>query len=263
MALVPTSDQPLVVVGAGPIGLAAAAHAVERGLPTVVLEAGDGPGAAVADWGHVRLFSPWRELVDPSAARLSSDDEGVPDSLRLRLYRTDPETGGQQEPIEEVLIDVDDEFIGTVVEAFGERRPSLSPDGRWLAYQSDETRRQPEIVVRPFPNVEEGRWQISSEGGEGPLWSRDGAELFYRAENKLMVTRVETGGTFDYTTPDTLFDLSSYEFPGSNRNYDISPEGERFLFLKTAGNENASDSRPSFVVTLNWFEELRERVPIP
>ncbi|MBS44417.1 MAG: flavoprotein [Nocardioides sp.] len=70
MALVPTSDQPLVVVGAGPIGLAAAAHAVERGLPTVVLEAGDGPGAAVADWGHVRLFSPWRELVDPSAARL-------------------------------------------------------------------------------------------------------------------------------------------------------------------------------------------------
>ena len=92
---------------------------------------------------------------------------------------------------------------------------------------------------------------------------RDGAELFYRAENKLMVTRVETGVTFDYTTPDTLFDLSSYEFPGSNRNYDISPEGERFLFLKTAGNGNTSDSRPSFVVTLNWFEELRDRVPIP
>ena len=155
------------------------------------------------------------------------------------------------------------EVTWLLAEAFGERRPSLSPDGRWLAYQSHEARRQPEIVVRPFPNVEEGRWQISSEGGEGPLWSRDGRELFYRAENKLMVTRVETGTTFDYTTPDTLFDLSSYEFPGSNRNYDISPEGERFLFLKTAGNGNTSDSRPSFVVTLNWFEELKERVPIP
>lgn len=66
----PTSDHPLVIVGAGPIGLAAAAHAVERGVPTVVVDAGPTPGAAVAAWGHVRLFSAWSELVDPAAARL-------------------------------------------------------------------------------------------------------------------------------------------------------------------------------------------------
>lgn len=65
-----TPTQPLTVVGAGPIGLAAAAHAAERGLPTVVLEAGDAVGAAVSDWGHVRLFSPWSELVDEAAGRL-------------------------------------------------------------------------------------------------------------------------------------------------------------------------------------------------
>lgn len=66
----PTPDRPLVIVGAGPIGLAAAAHAQARHLPTVVLEAGDGPGAAVGEWGHVRLFSAWRELVDPAAEAL-------------------------------------------------------------------------------------------------------------------------------------------------------------------------------------------------
>ena len=70
MSLHPTTDQPLVIVGAGPIGLAAAAHAVDRGLPVTVLEAGPTVGAAVLEWGHVRLFSPWSELVDDAAARL-------------------------------------------------------------------------------------------------------------------------------------------------------------------------------------------------
>jgi flavin-dependent dehydrogenase len=70
MSLTPTPDQPLVIVGAGPVGLAAAAHAVERGLPVTVLEGGPTVGAAVLEWGHVRLFSPWSELVDDAAARL-------------------------------------------------------------------------------------------------------------------------------------------------------------------------------------------------
>ena len=64
------SDLPVVVIGAGPLGLAAAAHLLERGLDPLVLEAGDGPAAAVSEWGHVRLFSPWAELVDAAAARL-------------------------------------------------------------------------------------------------------------------------------------------------------------------------------------------------
>jgi glycine/D-amino acid oxidase-like deaminating enzyme len=71
-------EQPLVIVGAGPIGLAAAAHAQSRGLPTVVLEAGTGPGAAVREWGHVRLFSAWSELVDPAAAALLGESWNRP-----------------------------------------------------------------------------------------------------------------------------------------------------------------------------------------
>ena len=64
------SELPVVVIGAGPQGLAAAAHLLERGLEPLVLEAGDGPASAVSEWGHVRLFSPWPELVDKAAARL-------------------------------------------------------------------------------------------------------------------------------------------------------------------------------------------------
>jgi len=70
MSVAPTPDLPLVIVGAGPIGLAAAAHAQSRGVSTVVLEAGDQVGASVREWGHVRLFSAWRELVDPVAEAL-------------------------------------------------------------------------------------------------------------------------------------------------------------------------------------------------
>ncbi|NYG59281.1 hypothetical protein BJ980_002204 [Nocardioides daedukensis] len=70
MSLIPSTNTPVVVIGAGPIGLAAAAHAQARGLPTVVLEAGESAGAAVREWGHVRLFSPWSELIDPAAGEL-------------------------------------------------------------------------------------------------------------------------------------------------------------------------------------------------
>jgi thioredoxin reductase len=69
------TDLPVVVIGAGPLGLAAAAHLLERGLEPLVLEAGDGPAAAVSEWGHVRLFSPWTELVDAAAARLLEPSE--------------------------------------------------------------------------------------------------------------------------------------------------------------------------------------------
>lgn len=83
-------ELPVVVVGAGPVGLAAAAHLLERGLEPLVLEAGDGPGAAVASWGHVRLFSPWRYDVDAAARRLleptgwtAPDPDGLPTGAEL------------------------------------------------------------------------------------------------------------------------------------------------------------------------------------
>ena len=83
-------ELPVVVIGAGPVGLAAAAHLLERGLEPLVLEAGEGAGAAVASWGHVRLFSPWRYDVDAAARRLleptgwtSPDPDALPTGREL------------------------------------------------------------------------------------------------------------------------------------------------------------------------------------
>lgn len=86
----PSVDRRVAVIGAGPVGLAAAAHLAERGIATIVLEAGDSAGAAVRQWGHVRLFSPWRHLIDPAARRLLAaggwvepDPEGLPTGAEL------------------------------------------------------------------------------------------------------------------------------------------------------------------------------------
>ena len=94
------SELPVVVIGAGPQGLAAAAHLLERGIEPLVLEAGDGPASAVAEWGHVRLFSPWPELVDKAAARLlapggwAAPGPGLPDRGRVGRRVPAPAGGG-------------------------------------------------------------------------------------------------------------------------------------------------------------------------
>ena len=108
----------------------------------------------------------------------------------------------------------------------------LSPDGRWLAYTSDESGRN-EIYVRPFPNVEEGLWQISLDGGEQPLWSRDGQELFFRNGDAMMAVPVRTDADFVHERPEVLFTGQYLLMPGrGGRDYDYDWERERFLMVK-------------------------------
>ena len=135
----------------------------------------------------------------------------------------------------------------------------VSPDGRFFAYQSNESGRT-EVYVKPFPQASEVRWQASTEGGSSPLWAPTGGELYYRdVSNAVIAVPFEiNGGTWQAATPAKLID-AKYAAPTDMFNYDISPDGQRFLMFKDAGaDENTS---ASIIVVLNWAEELKRRLP--
>ncbi len=142
---------------------------------------------------------------------------------------------------------------------FDEEAPTLSPDSRWMAYQSDETGRT-EIFLRPFPNTSEGKKQVSSGGGAAPLWSRDGKELFYvSGDHNMMAARVTGGATIDTDEPRVLFHVPD-ELLGAEYLYytpwDVARDG-RFLMARTLAG--GADDFGAFVVTENWIEELKLR----
>ncbi|HXJ17249.1 MAG TPA: hypothetical protein VNM68_08640, partial [Candidatus Polarisedimenticolia bacterium] len=138
-----------------------------------------------------------------------------------------------------------------------EDAPQFSPDGRWLAYASNESGRR-EVYVRPYPGPG-GKWQISTEGGNEPLWNRNGRELFYRTGDKMMAVEISTEPSFTAGKPRQLFE-GHYQLTGLGRaNYDVSPDGQRFLMLKPVEQEQAPPTQID--VVLNWTEELKRLVP--
>lgn len=143
--------------------------------------------------------------------------------------------------------------------AFNEGRPTLSPTGNWLAYESDETGRR-EIYVRPFPNVENSKWQVSTGGGEDPKWSRDGHMLYFLGPDSLMAASVETGSAFRWQPPKPVLTRTGYVAPPAARQYDISSDGKRLLMLKDDGPAPGAGSA-KVVVVENWLEELKRSVP--
>jgi serine/threonine-protein kinase len=142
---------------------------------------------------------------------------------------------------------------------FDETNAALSPDGRWLAYNSDETGRS-EVFVRPFPDVDSGRWQISSDGGFWPVWSPAGGELFYRTLTGVMARAFESEPTF---TPGALSRLFERNFFGAagQRRIAVSPDGQRFLLR--AENADSETAPSQLIVVQNFFEELKRLVPVP
>jgi serine/threonine-protein kinase len=138
-------------------------------------------------------------------------------------------------------------------EPFAELRPQVSPDGRWLAYQSDESGRF-EVFVRPFPNVGARRWQISRDGGTSPMWNPTGQELFYEAGGMLQRVAVTATGSFGVAERITHLPASSDTLGPV---YSVSPDARRFLVMKP-GERQAS----GLVLMLvdNWVEEIRARL---
>jgi serine/threonine-protein kinase len=151
--------------------------------------------------------------------------------------------------------------IPLIVTDFDEKAVTLSPDGAWLAYESDETG-QNEIYVRPFPNVDGGKWAVSVGGGVMPLWSNGGGEIFYVNRNRDMVSAVvDTEAGFRVRDRTPLFtvgpDYLITQFEQYTL-YDVTPDDHRFVMLR-----EVTSSEAELILVQNWFEELKRLVPAP
>jgi eukaryotic-like serine/threonine-protein kinase len=134
---------------------------------------------------------------------------------------------------------------------FNESQGQFSPDGRWIAYVSDESGSQ-QVYVQSFPTLG-GQRQISREGGNQPRWRRDGKELFYLApDRKLMAVTVKTGATFEADAPRTLFQ-TELDVTALRQSYAVSADGQRFLL-----NTSAEAGSPPLTVVLNWPALLKK-----
>jgi Tol biopolymer transport system component len=147
---------------------------------------------------------------------------------------------------------------------FDESAIALSPDGRWLAYESTETGHT-EVFIRPFPNTDGGKWQVSTDGGRAPLWNRNGHELFFvNGSRDMSVVTVGQGTTPDLGARVKLFHLLDDYYLENQENYtpfDISPDGKRFIMARRVRAVGAQAS--PLVVAENWFGELRRRLQKP
>ncbi len=137
-----------------------------------------------------------------------------------------------------------------------ERAGVISPDGRWLAYAGLDSG-TPQIFVRPFPNVDDARTQVSIAGGSEPRWARNGRELFYMAlDGTVMSTVVSKGATWQSQSPMPVVDRRHLgNVSVSLRTFDVSLDGQRFLMIKNTPGAESSVSSPQIVVVQNWLQE--------
>jgi hypothetical protein len=141
-----------------------------------------------------------------------------------------------------------------------ETSPALSPDGRWLAYASNETGAY-EIYVRPFPGVDAGQFQVSIGGGVAPVWAHDGREIFFLGfDQRMNVAQIETDPRFRVIGVESLFDAAAiYGGQVTAGWYDVSMDDERLLMVR--GYLDRGDSVPAeLILVRNWFDVLEERV---
>ena len=163
----------------------------------------------------------------------------------------------QNQDLVAVRTDTDTTVHELMVTRWVERQPSLSPDGRWLAYISDESGRY-EVYVRPFPDTRVTRRQVSLNGGFTPRWSRNGGELFFTDETQtFFAVPISPGPVFTPGSPKRLF--NAFEFSAQGASYDVHPDGKRFLMTRPAGA--SAQQRDELVIVQDFFEELNAKAP--
>jgi serine/threonine-protein kinase len=176
-----------------------------------------------------------------------------PDGQTLALVEIHPDTG-----CDIVLLDARSGRVRPFLNSqFHEMYPEFSPDGHWIAYSSNESKRN-EVYVRPFPGPGM-KHQVSSEGGNQPLWARNGKQLFYRWQDQVWVVDVLTDGGFTTSKPRLFFERPGYMSGEPMRSYDLSQDGQRFLMVKL--EQRKPTPVTEMILVQNWLEELKRRMP--
>jgi serine/threonine-protein kinase len=138
-------------------------------------------------------------------------------------------------------------------------RAQWSPDQSWLAYVSEESDRA-EVYVRPYPDIDAGRWQVSSAGGEDPHWSADGSALYFQGPREVMRADVDSGESFRFDTPEPVFTTADYIMVGNApRRFDVSVDDERLMMVRL---DTGIGGQYRLIVVQNWVEELKRLVPV-
>ena len=208
----------------------------------------------------------WRAADGTGAAeRLTTSKDAqfvtgtTPDGAAITFHEITPAMGRD---LGQVAVDATRRVTPLLQTNFDERNGVVSPDGRWLAYDSNSSGSF-EIYVRPFPRVGGGQWQVSTSGGARPLWARSGKELFFAgADGALLSVPVEaSGATWHAATPRRILEGRYYTGGGTiSRTYDVSLDGERFLMIKAPGTDRGA-APPALILVQHWDEELKRLVP--
>ncbi len=175
---------------------------------------------------------------------------------RWLLVRTETAAAGNGD-ILAVSTNGDSPVVPVATSTFTELQPALSPDGRSAAYVSNESGIN-EIYVRPFPNAEAGRWQVSNGGGGSPVWSADGKELFFlNGANRLIAAQLASGPAFHVSELKPLFDATRFNYLGYHQAFEVTRDG-RFIFLDLVGSAAVEAIR--LVQVDNWFSDIKAKL---
>ena len=180
----------------------------------------------------------------------------TPDGRTVAFTRSDGMRGRRE--IWEVGVDGDDPPVPLLQGEFIENA-EYSPDGNWLAYESDESGAT-EVYVQPYPGPG-GVLSASIGGGRDPVWAADGSHLFYRLDNQMMAVPFDTGDPAPIGAPRALFESAYVPSIIGGRQHHLAPDG-RFLMMKRLPDASEEQTPTQINVVINWFQELTERVPI-